>query len=194
MFDRHDHDRMNRGGTLREALRALPVQSPPHDSFPLLAARARRRQRWRVGVRIAIPTALAAAIALALWLPDRTPQRVPSTVAHTAQAFRAPAASASLSQLQARSQQLQAWIEHLDSGGAPLDGSALARVVTLQDRIGLVDLQLGAAHEARLAVPLWNRRIELLQQLALVRLGAAAGYATASDHPTPTARNAAWTQ
>ena len=60
------------------------------------------------------------------------------------------------------------WI--LDRNGAPLDGRQLTQAVALQDRIGLVDLQLSAARYSSTTAGLWQQRITLLQQLGLLHL------------------------
>jgi hypothetical protein len=72
--------------------------------------------------------------------------------------------------LQASSAQWQDWVQSLSRSGAPLDGRALASAVALQDRIGMVDLQLSAARTPATAAGLWQQRITLLQQLGLLHL------------------------
>ena len=69
--------------------------------------------------------------------------------------------------------------------GAPLDGQQLAQAVSLQDRIGLVDLQLSAAHNGATTADLWQQRITLLQQLGLLHLQpylAASQGSASNDH------------
>lgn len=175
MHDRHDHDRMNDDACLAAALRALPAAAPPHDAWPLLAARARRARRRRHGWKIAIPAALAAALALAIVLPDWSARHAPATPATTACAGcgrAAPSADAEAAARawRTRSQRLQAWVHQLDDGGAPLAGVALARAAELEDQIGLVDLQLGAGADAATQAALWRQRVALLEELAMVRL------------------------
>ncbi|HEY8230462.1 MAG TPA: hypothetical protein VIG31_08420, partial [Rhodanobacteraceae bacterium] len=66
--------------------------------------------------------------------------------------------------------QWQAWVQTLDRNGALLDGRQLTQAVALQDRIGLVDLQLSAARNPSTTADLWQQRITLLQQLGLLHL------------------------
>ena len=168
------HDRIERmnedtpGAALAAALRALPAAEPPRDGWQRLAPRLRSRRRRRTAMRIALPAALAAGIALTLWLP-RLHDAAPPTSQITQ-----PTASATvdtrLAALRARAQRLQAWVRTLDREGAPLDGDALATAVALQNRIGLIDLQLSAARDPGSRAALWQQRIELLQRLGLLHL------------------------
>lgn len=180
MHDRLDHDRMNDDAGLAAALRSLPAAAPPHDAWPLLAARARRRRRRR-GWRIAVPAALAAALALAVVLPNGSLWHTAPKPGATACAdcgdippTAASDADAALQAWRTRSQRLQAWVQQLDSGGAPLGGAALARAAELEDQIGLVDLQLGAGADTTTQAALWRQRVALLEALAMVRLSPSA--------------------
>lgn len=173
MHDRPDHHRMNDDAALAAALRALPAQSPPLGAWPLLALRARRRRGARKATWFALPAALAAVLALALAWPHspwRASQPLPAQVAHAGHAATGTTVGASLAALQASSAQWQAWAQKLDHEGAPLDGPTLATAVALQDRIGLIDLQLSAARNSATAANLWRQRIALLQQLGLLHL------------------------
>jgi hypothetical protein len=191
MHDRHNHDRMNDDAGLAAALRSLPAAAPPHDAWPLLAARARRARRRKHGWRIAIPAALAAALALAIVLPDWPTRHATTTPATTACAGCGDAASATDAEAavqawRTRSQHLQAWVHQIDDGGAPLGGVALARAAELEDQIGLVDLQLGAGADTATQATLWHQRVVLLEALAMVRLSSSA-LATSDTHTTRSA-------
>ncbi|MGH8147050.1 MAG: hypothetical protein ACREPY_12015 [Rhodanobacteraceae bacterium] len=172
MHDRLDHHRMNQDAALAAAMQALPADTPPRDAWPQLAARLRRRRHVRRVARIALPAALAAGIALVFVWPHvhlhRSAQPPVRIVQPSPAARSTPAAD--LATLQSRSRQWQAWVARLDREGAPLDGRALATAVGLQDRIGLVDLQLSAARDSTTAAQLWQHRITLLQQLGLLHL------------------------
>ena len=182
MHDRLDHHRMNEDTELAEALRALPAETPPADTWQRLASRTRRRRNVRLALWSGLPAALAAGIALAVVWPHLDLQRgmpapvriaQPSTLPQatapeTTPSHAAPAAD--LAALQASSRQWQAWVATLDRDGAPLDPQALAQAVSLQDRIGLVDLQLSAARDPASAAGLWQQRITLLQRLGLLHL------------------------
>jgi hypothetical protein len=171
--DPRDHD--PEAAALGAALRALPASAPARDLWPEVAARARRHGVVRKAVWFTLPAAFAAGIALSFaWplllrhaaLPASTP-----VATQTARPAVTPAANdPGLGALQASSQQWQAWVQKLDRDGAPLDGRQLTQAVALQDRIGLVDLQLSAARNPSTATELWQQRIALLQQLGLLHL------------------------
>ncbi|HET7359293.1 MAG TPA: hypothetical protein VFJ04_04030 [Rhodanobacteraceae bacterium] len=186
---------MTNEAALAAALRALPQQASPHDGWPLLAARLHRRQRLRRGLRWAVPATLAAGVVLALLVPANvlhidapaTHQVAASTLQHAT-----TTADTQLTALRARSQRLETWVRELGASGAPLDGDALASAAELEDLIGLVDLQLGAAGDSRAQLPLWRQRVALLQQLATLRLTEGAGYESTVSNDSPTARPAIW--
>lgn len=171
MSDRLDHHRVNDEATLAAALRALPHVPPPCNAWPRLSARIQRRRRARRVACITVPAALAAGVALAFVGPQlatRARSLRPS-VPRTAMA--APAArSPDVASLQTRSVRLQAWVATLDREGPPLNSEALATAVTLQDRIGLIDLQLSAARHRGTSASLWLQRIDLLQRLGMLHL------------------------
>jgi len=177
MHDRLDHHRMNEDATLAAALRALPADTPPQDAWHQLATRTRRRRNARRVVWTGLPAALAAGIALVVAWPHVNLHRsMPAPVRIAQQAAPQPTAqpqsapTTSLAALQASSRQWQAWVATLDRDGAPLDAPALAQAVNLQDRIGLVDLQLSAARNPATVAGLWQQRITLLQQIGLLHL------------------------
>lgn len=194
MHDRLNHDPMNHApqdndAALAAALRALPAHAPTRDAWPDLAARVRRRRVARKTVWFTLPAAFAAGLALTLAWPHLHLRPVPlrparvamqSTTGHVA----TPAAP-DVATLQASSRQWQAWVQALVRDGAPLDGQQLAQAVSLQDRIGLVDLQLSAAHNGATTADLWRQRITLLQQLGLLHLQpylAASQGSASNDH------------
>lgn len=184
MHDRLDHHGMNQDASLTAALRALPAETPPADAWQRLASRTRRRRNVRRVMWTGLPAALAAGIALAVAWPHLNlqhgmpapvriaqPQSPAAQQATPAQAVPTQAATAEeLAALQASSRQWQTWVATLDHDGAPLDAQALAQAVSLQDRIGLVDLQLSAARDPESAADLWQQRITLLQRLGLLHL------------------------
>ena len=180
MHDRLDHHRMNDDTSLAAALRALPDAAPPTDAWTRLVARTRRRRNTRRILWTGLPAALAACLALVVAWPHVTLHPAVPAPVQTVRSF-APAAvtpatpnhvahAADLAALQASSTQWQAWVQNLDHNGAPLDGRALASAVALQDRIGLIDLQLSAARNPATVADLWQQRITLLQRLGLLHL------------------------
>ena len=177
MRDRLDHDSMKHDpgkdeATLAAALRALPASAPARDAWPELAARIRRRRATRKTVWFTLPAAFAAGIALTLAWPRLHLSAPTPAPAHIVQTPRPAGAgnAPDLAALQTSSRQWQAWVQNLDRDGAPLDGRQLAQAVSLQDRIGLVDLQLSAARKPATLADLWQQRIALLQQLGLLHL------------------------
>jgi hypothetical protein len=170
MHDRLDHHRMNDEASLAAALRALPAVPPGADAWPALAARLRRRQAVRRTIGFALPPALAAGIALAVvWPHVRLHAPTPVRIAEPASST-PTRETPDIASLQASSRQWQAWVQTLDRNGAPLDGRRLARAVSLQDKIGMVDLQISASRDTSALGGLWQRRIALLQQLGLLHL------------------------
>ena len=185
MHDRLDHDFMKYDPrkddprdpdetSLGAALRALPASAPARDLWPEMALRARRRGAVRKAVWFTLPAAFAAGIALTFAWPQfhrhATPPAFTPVATQTSSHAATPAAANDLAALQASSQQWQAWVQKLDRDGAPLDGRQLTQAVALQDRIGLVDLQLSAARNPSTTADLWQQRITLLQQLGLLHL------------------------
>jgi hypothetical protein len=186
MSARFDQPRVNEDARLAAALRLLPQQSPPADLFPLLAARARRRARNRRALRYLLPAAaLAASVVLAVLWPRMAMHERAAISAPTVQVAPAPAQIAALRK---HSQDLQDWVRQLDKGGAPLNAAALADASEIEDRIALVDLQLGAGSDAATQSSLWRQRIALLEQLGMLRLSSTALAAT----PDARARPAVW--
>lgn len=181
MNDRLDHDFMNDESrrhdpdeaALGAALRALPASTPARDAWPELASRIRRRNITRKAVWFTLPAAFAAGVALTLAWPHLHRPVVPPAFTPVATQVSSHAATPpvnNIDALQASSQQWQAWVQKLDRNGAPLDGRQLTQAVALQDRIGLVDLQLSAARNSSTTADLWQQRITLLQQLGLLHL------------------------
>lgn len=180
MHDRLDHHGMNDmnemsdEASLAAALRALPASTPPQQAWRNLSARIGRRRTVRRTVWFTLPAAFAAGIALAFAWPHlhlRTAAPPPARVAQTPSTAKPETQPVrDVAALQASSAQWQNWVQSLSRSGAPLDGRALASAVALQDRIGMVDLQLSAARSPATAAGLWQQRITLLQQLGLLHL------------------------
>ena len=165
-----------------DALRALPLATPPVGAWAALEAELQRslpakpaaRPRWRY----AVPLALAASLALALLLPRvaTTPTSVPtSTAPLAANNSGTPAIAATtdsdtdLDALRQQSQRLETWLQRLSAGNAPLDGQNLMAAAEVEDLIGLVDVQLAGAGSTPEIAALWRRRIALLEDLGAIR-------------------------
>ena len=190
MHDRLDHhgmNDMNDEASLTAALRALPASAPPQDAWRNLSARIGRRRTVRRAVWFSLPAAFAAGVALAFAWPHlhlRTSLPAPAPVAQTPSTAKPETQTVpDIAALQASSAQWQNWVQNLSHNGGPLDGRALASAVALQDRIGMVDLQLSAARSPAATAGLWQQRITLLQQLGLLHLQP---YLVAEQtHPAP---------
>ncbi|HZP64721.1 MAG TPA: hypothetical protein VFB32_00305 [Rudaea sp.] len=176
--------------TLAEALRGLPQVQPGRDVWSVLAAELAPQARPRR--RYALPAALAAcfiAAAGVLWFAQhRSAPAVANASAATAEpqraSFVANAANAQseangksaqngdadtrLAALQARSQALEHWLRETGRVASPLPGQDLAAATELENLIGVVDVELAAAPGAD-AVPLWQRRVALLEDLTALR-------------------------
>lgn len=177
-------DGMNPPGTcsaLASALRALPAETARPDLWPDLAhalVARRRTARMRAGgLALAASAALLALVPLLSANRHGTPATPSATpVATTAAPAAANDATRELAALRQRSQTLERWIAGATQ--APLDGRDLMASVEVEDMIGLVDLQLEAAHGDADALPLWRQRVGLLEDLATIRTSA---YALAAN-------------
>jgi hypothetical protein len=181
---------------LGDALRALPLAAPGRDGWPVLAAqlapgRASAKPSRRVW-RYAVPLALAAGLALALVVPHMLPH--PLTPSVTTIATVAPASSSSttngavvdaanmtnatniqtqegaaaqLVAAQNRSQALERWLRDTRHAASPLPSQDLVAASEIENLIGMVDVELASAPTR--ALPLWQRRVALLEDLTTLR-------------------------
>ena len=174
------------------------------------SARPRRRV-WRYGV----PIALAAGLALALVVSHLL--RHPPVTAVTTIATVAPAntssssssagndanmtnatniqtqenvgtqlAGAQLAAAQNRSQALERWLRDTRYAASPLPSQDLVAASEIENLIGLVDVELASAPTRTL--PLWQRRVALLEDLTALRysnyrLAETASTVASSDTP-----------
>lgn len=174
--------------SLGDALRGLPPATPDRDGWATLAAQlttkpASRRSRhmW--------PLALAATIVLGVFgalgtytlrmpsvpathtvatvtpalasIPVNGEEQIDATTSTTSDATR-------LDALRTRSQSLEHWLRQTAKSGSPLQGQDLAAATEIENLIGLVDVELSATTPAR-ATALWQRRVGLLEDLAVLR-------------------------
>lgn len=188
--------------SLDDALRALPQVAPQASAWPELARRLaaeRAAQQVRPGNarRYLRPIGIAAAFVLAfsatlMFRPHPATQAMPDAPMQTAatesaagasfvhnaanstNSHDAPAASdASLAALQTRSRALEQWLRDTGAASAPQSAQDLAASAEIEDMIGLVDIQLGAADSTdAAALPLWRRRVALLEDLSTLRYSA----------------------
>jgi hypothetical protein len=176
---------------LGEALRALPLASPGRDTWPALAAQlapaaARRRhgQRSLLAVAAACLLAVAAAFLLHRKPVQRQPVATVAPIAASSTANGTNVAEAAnmtnatntqsrqddgeLVAAQARSQSLERWLRDTRKSASPLPGQDLAAATEIENMIGLVDVELAAATPAG-ELPLWRRRVALLEDLTALR-------------------------
>ena len=186
------------GIKLGDALRALPLAAPGRDAWPALAARLAQsrasakpsRRAWRYGV----PLALAAGLALALVVPQMLRHPLPPSVAPIATVAPASTSSTSnsaandtvgldaanmtnatnvqtpeaqLTATQNRSQALERWLRDTRHAASPLPSQDLVAASEIENLIGLVDVELASAPKSTL--PLWQRRVALLEDLTALR-------------------------
>ena len=151
-----------------------------------------RRRAWRY----AVPVALAAGLALALVAshllrhPPAAPATAIATVApanassvvnsaandanmtnatniQTPDDIDAKLAAAQLAAAQNRSQALERWLRDTRHAASPLPSQDLIAVTEIENLIGLVDVEL--ASTPKRALPLWQRRVALLEDLTALR-------------------------
>jgi len=183
----------NTAGQLKldAALRALPLQAPASGVWAQLAqelvpVRAAQRRR-----HLLLPAAIAAgiAIAFAATFAWRAQHGIPAQLATGADgaasmqtgdaAARNPLGAVNpihaadetpvrLAALQARSRDLERWLNDTSAAAAPLPGQDLAAAAEIENLIGLVDVQL-AAPQQHDNVNLWDQRVDLLEDLTALR-------------------------
>ncbi len=204
---------------LPDALRALPLATPPAGGWGQLAASLAQSQpvpatvRSRPRRRYVLPAALAAAVVAAFvtTLALRAPHAAnePARVAGTAAATKADAHASfvhnvanetnahdpeSLAAMQSRSHALEHWLRETGGDSAPQSAQDLAASAEIEDMIGMVDVQLADQSEDDVSLPLWRRRVALLEDLATLRYGANMDHFKAGllASETTDARHATW--
>ncbi len=166
---------------LRDELRVLPPDRPPADIWPVIARRAAvaRRTRW-LKVAAAAAVFIAAAGSGGAWwwrhakpLPQKGSAPAPSPAVPMAKAPDAHTQQPpeqDIAALIAQSQKLEALIKKYEEQAPVLNGRSAGAVANIQERLALIDLQIGLADDAattkdRLA-QLWKYRVQLLAALA----------------------------
>lgn len=183
---------------LAEALRALPLAAPPESAWPRLAAslaqqvaHPRGANAARARRRYLLPAALAAAVAAAfvatasLRVGHVANGRLQVAGGATATKLQTGASSIhdvandanrtdaeSLAAAQARSHALERWLRETGKDSAPQSAQDIAASAEIEDMIGMVDIELADRSEDNASLPLWRRRIALLEDLATLRYGA----------------------
>jgi len=145
------------GIDIDRAFARLPQAAPARSAWPLIAARLRRRRR----VWPAWALAAAATVAVAVLLPAL---RVESP------GVAGPAADAELAQLMARSARLEAGLA--DERSLPFSAPIVALSLDIEDRLRLIDAELGLApRDPAATTALWRERVALLDELAQLQRG-----------------------
>jgi hypothetical protein len=161
------------GPTPREALRGLPLASPPRPAWSEIAARlpvtatpTRRRstRRW-----LALAATLALALALPMWRGGNVvapPQVAVDASTPNSNSSTSPVAGEELDTLLRESAQLEAWVAWSSAQGGETGASASVEL-DVRDRIAAIDALLSRpALDPAAQLPLWQERVLRLRQLA----------------------------
>jgi hypothetical protein len=181
--------------SLGAALRALPLATPALDGWPALAAQlapaAPRRRHYYVPLAIAAGCVLAIITALSVRHTPPTSVTAPQIAATVAPASASSIANdangaepanmtnatntharendtGELAAAQMRSQALERWLRDTRRAASPLPSQDLAAATEIENMIGLVDVELAGSTPSG-AVPLWHRRVALLEDLTALR-------------------------
>ncbi len=73
-----------------------------------------------------------------------------------------------LATLEERSRALEGWLRDTSRAASPLPGQELAAATEIENLIGLVDVELAAPGHTD-PLPLWRRRVALLEDLTALR-------------------------
>jgi hypothetical protein len=156
------------------------------------AAAKPRRRVWHYGVPIALAAGLALALVVSHLLPHApvtgvitiatvAPVNTSSALNSAANAVGLDAANmtnatniqtqesagAQLAAAQTRSQALERWLRDTRYAASPLPNQDLVAASEIENLIGLVDVELASAPTR--ALPLWQRRVALLEDLTALR-------------------------
>ena len=164
---------------LREELRALPPDRPERGVWPLIASKAAARDKRRRFGWLAAAALIAAACVLGVVFhllragsaKQPAPAAAPSAQKASAQkAQAAGGAEPELSALIAQSQKLEKIVKKYEEKSPALSGRMAGAVANIQERIALIDLQIGLADDSNTPkerlLQLWKYRVQLLTSLA----------------------------
>lgn len=164
----------------RQDLRELPALEAPAGLWQRVAEEAGLAQPpqspWYLG---GVGLAATVVMAVALFALDPTSVRpegptipVAQTVSPLAGTELSPVGEASTSNLMARSRELERSLRSVDLRGKVVSGRSAATMAMLEDRIAMIDYQLGRGDALGLTADqqnrLWRQRVALMN--ALVRL------------------------
>lgn len=142
--------------SLRDALRAMPLETPATSAWPALAVRKqirRRRQHW--------PLAIAAGL-LALFL---LPGELPHSGSQTPDPGPDAGQGVELAALMSESARLESVVLAASDDGAS-SATAAAWSLELEERLRSLDAALEANRNPSRQLALWQQRVELLRTVA----------------------------
>lgn len=176
---------LNGLAAMRERITGLDDPILPPDAWTRIntAAEMRNaaRRRWFTAAGVGLAASLGAALVLvgSGMHVGMTGSAAPTTVTGAVATTDSPA---DISQLQAQSQYLERAVLDLNghAESMPVSADTASTVAALEDRIALVDYEIGSASARGSNKPdlasLWKQRVDLLQSLAAVR------YSQVADH------------
>lgn len=168
---------------LRDALRALPLATPPRSALPGLQAHLARRRR-AARVRRFVPLAAAAVVgvlAVGALLRGGGPD-VASDPAGPA-----PAAGPSTAALIAQNRVFEDALRSTAFSAHPLSGRDALAGAELEDLIAMVDVALSAETDPLQSRDLWAQRLDLMRELASLRSSGDATHQVARAEALPAA-------
>jgi hypothetical protein len=169
---------LNELAAVRDGLARLADPLPPPEAWGRITAttqeRAAARRRWLPAAGVGLVASVVGALLLVnpglrMSISTDAPQ---TTVTGATGATAAPA---DINQLQAQSQYLERAVLDLNGNteSMPVSANTASTVAALEDRIALVDYEIGSASARGSGNPdlvlLWKQRVDLLQSLAAVR-------------------------
>lgn len=147
---------------LQEELAALPEEAPDRDLWPAVRAAASARRQLRRWVRAGWAVAAAALLFT-----------VVMGVRGGVEAWREAQLARRTRVLVAESQKLEQTLRWLEGGSRVMNGRTAGTIAQLQDRVALIDAQLGRTGPERAAsqdaLNLWQERVQLLDALVNVQ-------------------------
>lgn len=148
------------GISLGAALAGLPLESPERSAWPMLAERlrpAKRRARW--------PYAIAASVLAVLLLPHGLPTSTPNHALSSSGV--AATGRVELAALMSESARLERLLAATSDGGAS-SATTAALSLEFEDRLHALDAELAGAGDPEQQLALWQRRVQLLRDVAAV--------------------------
>jgi len=160
----------------RERVQSLPDLAPPSDAWQRIVAASERSSRRRRWLPAAAGLAVAATVVgIVVYLgPHALRPASDTTLAAVTPSGGQPA---DINQLMAQSRYLERAVYELggQSDTSAMSAGTASTIAALEDRIALIDYEIGTASQASHAPAgdhvkqLWQQRVDLLQSLAAVR-------------------------